>query len=199
MAAQNVCRYFKFGHCKFSDKCRFMHVNEKCENTSCNISSCNLRHPRICKYFRDYRRCKFGEWCSFDHNIKDIFENQSITEINEKLNELSKAISEKDKLIAVLVEKLKDIELHLFPQTSSEEITDTQPEEVVTSFKCDECDFEFNTNKGLSIHKGKKHGNKTTCDICDKKFDYFRDIHTLTTAHCLYRNKFAKNVNSNVR
>ena len=44
------------------------------------------------------------------------------------------------------------------------------------SFKCDECDFEFNTEKGLSIHKGKKHGNKSTCDICDKAFDYYREI-----------------------
>ena len=32
MAAQNVCRYFKFGFCKFLERCRFMHVNEECVN-----------------------------------------------------------------------------------------------------------------------------------------------------------------------
>ena len=47
---------------------------------------------------------------------------------------------------------------------------------IILSFKCDECDFEFNTEKGLSIHKGKKDGNKSTCDICDKAFDYYREI-----------------------
>ena len=34
MASQNVCRYYKFGHCKFADKCRQFHVSEECENTS---------------------------------------------------------------------------------------------------------------------------------------------------------------------
>ena len=52
MAQQNVCEYFKFGHCKHADKCRLMHVKEKCENPSCEIKNCNLRHPRTCKYYR---------------------------------------------------------------------------------------------------------------------------------------------------
>ena len=47
---------------------------------------------------------------------------------------------------------------------------------IILSFKCDECDFEFNTEKGLSIHKGKKDGNKSSYDICDKAFDYYREI-----------------------
>ena len=86
MAAQDVCRYHQFGHCKFSDKCRFIHAQERCENPECEIRSCNLRHPRKCKWFRDYRRCKFGEWCSFDHadnndnkeSIKEILKNLKI-------------------------------------------------------------------------------------------------------------------------
>ena len=67
MAAQNICRYFKFGFCKYLEKCRFQHVREICENNECDAKSCSLRHPKICSFFRDYNRCKFGEWCLFKH------------------------------------------------------------------------------------------------------------------------------------
>ena len=50
MATQNVCRYFKFGFCRFKEMCRFMHISEVCENPSCEIKLCNLRHPRICNF-----------------------------------------------------------------------------------------------------------------------------------------------------
>ena len=78
MAEQNVCGFFKFGYCKFRNKCRKMHVSEKCERKTCDIKSCNLRHPKICRYFRDRKFCKFGEWCCFDHkNIEEDFEKVS--------------------------------------------------------------------------------------------------------------------------
>ena len=72
MASQNVCRYFRFGHCKYKERCRLQHVKEFCENQSCEIRSCSLRHPKACKYFRDYNRCKFGEYCDFKHVEKEI-------------------------------------------------------------------------------------------------------------------------------
>ena len=38
MATQNICNFNKFGFCKFRDRCRKQHVNDKCENSSCDIS-----------------------------------------------------------------------------------------------------------------------------------------------------------------
>ena len=58
MATQNVCSFNKFGYCKFRNNCRKMHVNENCENESCEITTWKLRHPKPCRYFRDLRRCK---------------------------------------------------------------------------------------------------------------------------------------------
>ena len=43
---QNVCRYYKFGYCKFGEKCRNLHIEEKCENKQCDITNCDKRHPR---------------------------------------------------------------------------------------------------------------------------------------------------------
>ena len=82
MAPQHVCRYWKFGHCNFLEKCRLMHVDEVCQNHECEVKNCNLRHPRICKYFRDYRRCKFGEYCSFRHdenNLENVISDNQTT------------------------------------------------------------------------------------------------------------------------
>ena len=111
MAAQNVCRYFKFGHCKFGDTCRLLHNSEKCENVSCEITSCKLRHPRTCKFFREFKKCKFSEWCSFKHiktdqNIKQ-FNNK---EIMEKIDDLAQTLKEKYDIINILVEKVRTLE-----------------------------------------------------------------------------------------
>ena len=88
---------------------KFLHVDERCENSTCEIRSCNLRHPRKCKWFREYRRCKFGEWCSFDH-VDSIDNEDSIKEIFEKLENLTKIILEKDEKINKLAEKIKKLE-----------------------------------------------------------------------------------------
>ena len=69
MATQNVCRYFKFGFCKYLERCHFQHIKEKCEKHDCDVKSCNLRHP------------KFAVMCSyrlFTQRIKKIPSDTSI-------------------------------------------------------------------------------------------------------------------------
>ena len=166
MAAQNVCRYHQFGHCKFSDKCRFIHAQERCENPECEIRSCNLRHPRKCKWFRDYRRCKFGEWCSFDHADNND-SKESIKEIFEKLKNLSMIILEKDKMIGRLAEKKKKLEEHLDlsdeQDTNESEIDETslnttfQNPYLTKGFPCEMCEFSAKSNSGLQLHMKAKH------------------------------------------
>ena len=131
MAQQNVCRYNKYGHCKFAEKCRFMHIDESCENPNCETKKCNLRHPRICSFFRDYKRCKFGEWCSFEHREdpveKLIVKNQ---ETIERVDEIETLLKEKLNLESKLVEydkKLEELELKLQKQ----ELLILQQKEVI--------------------------------------------------------------------
>ena len=64
--ATQVCKFNKFGYCRYKDVCRNLHVNESCENVSCDISSCSQRHPRECRYYREYKRCKFTP-CKYTH------------------------------------------------------------------------------------------------------------------------------------
>ena len=90
--AQKVCRFLKFGYCKYEEKCRKLHIHENCEKVSCKIVSCELRHPKVCRYLRDFGYCKFGEWCKFSH--KNL-QNNLQAELNTKAENINKSIVEK--------------------------------------------------------------------------------------------------------
>ena len=71
MAAENVCFFNKFGYCKFLDKCRKRHELRICENGNCEIKECSYRHPKECRLWKEFRMCKFGDYCYFNHKIND--------------------------------------------------------------------------------------------------------------------------------
>ena len=107
MADQNICRYNKFGHCKFQGKCNKSHINEVCNIPSCEISKCRSRHPNMCTYFRDYGKCKFGDWCSYQHKREGVNQCESkYKELYEKIIELEEVMVDKDKQIRDLTEKI---------------------------------------------------------------------------------------------
>ena len=87
-----------------AEKCRLLHVKAICEIPSCDVNVCKLRHPRVCKYFRDYSRCKFSDWCSYKH-LKKSSDQVTIKEILDKLENLAKINREKDIIINNLAEK----------------------------------------------------------------------------------------------
>ena len=103
MATQIVCSFFKFGYCKHKEMCRKRHVKEICENSSCDVYTCILRHPKPCKFFRNHRMCKFDP-CMFSHEIN----NTSDTNLETKIDNLEKIISEKDDIIKQLTQKIDE-------------------------------------------------------------------------------------------
>ena len=69
---QTICFKNKFGYCRYSEK----------------------RHPKICKYYRDFRRCKFTVGCKYKHeNQNELFE-----EIKKKIEYLEHNMVESAKL-----------------------------------------------------------------------------------------------------
>ena len=94
----------------------------------CEIKTCNLRYHRICTYFRNYRRCKFGEYCSFKHeenNIGNIISDNQRT--NDRLSEIEILLKEKDNLANILDtlnEKIADLDKYLERQDNKIEELD---------------------------------------------------------------------------
>ena len=84
---RNLCTKNKFGFCKFSDKCRFRHINVKCEEKTCPVYTCEKRHPRTCRNFRDVGYCKFTTYCKYEHS-----KHKHIEENSEKIAKLEKKI-----------------------------------------------------------------------------------------------------------
>eukprot|EP00091_Calanus_sinicus_P009381 TRINITY_DN21973_c0_g1_i1.p1 TRINITY_DN21973_c0_g1~~TRINITY_DN21973_c0_g1_i1.p1 ORF type:complete len:102 (+),score=17.44 TRINITY_DN21973_c0_g1_i1:160-465(+) len=83
----------------------------------------------------------------------------------KKLVDRSKLIFEKDKIIITLEEKLVLLEKRLPEKVN--DISDTLEEEesspaTVHIYKCTICSFETKHDKGLKIHKKRKHAHFET-------------------------------------
>ena len=111
MNNENVCRHFKFGFCRFSCLCKYKRVSEIClqtVQTDCEINTSEKRHPLECNYFRTYKRCKFGSFCLYRH---EIFGNNDhlIEKLKMRLKAIEDKISKKTSEIQILDDKLNEI------------------------------------------------------------------------------------------
>ena len=94
------CRRNKYGFCKYGDRCHFRHAKQICINSNCDVLSCENRHPRNCKWYQEYNRCKFTTYCKFKHVKIDSIENlmDKIKENSNELNELAKKLEKIEKV-----------------------------------------------------------------------------------------------------
>ena len=107
MSTETVCLYFKYGFCKHGAYCWKQHVKTRCENSKCDGKNCENRHPRECRFYSHYRRCKFGEFCLFDHVVHSDPVLEELKLVKTKLNMIEVHIKEKDLEIKLLFEKLE--------------------------------------------------------------------------------------------
>ena len=97
-----ICLHHQHGHCKYGVHCRNLHTTETCDNFPCTTTTCSKRHPKICRFFSIYGRCKFNDSCSYLHKHGDI----------EKTGQLEKEIENlkaEIKLLITVVDNLKDM------------------------------------------------------------------------------------------
>ena len=85
MSTENLCLHNKFGFCKHGNYCWKRHVEEKCENLECEGSHCERRHPQECIYFKNYKRCKFDEYCAYSHVVAADPVLEELKLVKEKL------------------------------------------------------------------------------------------------------------------
>ena len=156
--AGECCRRNKFGFCKFGERCRYLHIDELCESSSCDQSHCSLRHPRECFYFKKYKNCKFGEWCRYDHKI-GVIEKESLKAVIAEIQTLKEEIIALKEENELLHRSLNDIK-ECFDR-KSDEIEDRENKENYFEseqvFKCAQCEFESHSKCGLRNHVQRKH------------------------------------------
>ena len=114
MSLETLCLYNKYGYCKFSETCRKFHIKEICENQHCETKSCLKRHPRPCGYYQEYKRCKFGSFCSFSHKSEVNVPNE-LEELRNRFDTLENKMKEKDKEIEALIYEVAAIKKERSP------------------------------------------------------------------------------------
>ena len=185
-----ICKYNKYGHCRYGEFCHFRHENRRCQEEGCNHSQCPLRHPKKCRYIENGKSCKFESLCDFDHGDQ-IETSTNIEDLKSKVEALERLVNVKDEEIAWKNEdienkerEIRDLKMamneHRIMQYDgidlSIDTSDTENEnddsenssESQNCFKCDSCNFETKFRSGLKIHVGKKHRYK--CEKCEKVF-----------------------------
>ena len=108
MSSQIFCLHYKFGFCKYGDRCWKKHIDEKCETQECDGSSCDKRHPRPCKYYRLYKRCKFGDYCAFDHFVPVDPVLEELKLVKAKLLAVEKEIETNNSEMLLVLRRLED-------------------------------------------------------------------------------------------
>ena len=103
-----VCKYDKFGYCKYKDDCQKKHFSEECGDLSeCkNIKSCDKSHPKKCK-INDSGNCSYKNLCAYNHQKTVIDKYQA--EINEKVKKMEIVVQALTRKVLSLEEELKEV------------------------------------------------------------------------------------------
>ena len=108
-----VCTHFKFGFCKFGERCNKKHLKEICQTEDCKLKTCNKRHPKICKFFSVNQVCKFGDACCYKHKLSAHHSN-----ILEQISSLHATISSMSESIQALEDEILKLRSPLSPLES---------------------------------------------------------------------------------
>ena len=195
------------------------------------LALCEKRHPKICKFYRDYKRCKFTVGCMYKHeNQMELFEkiekklekikcNHSDNEIRKISEDVEgkykkmesiietqrKQIAENNTKIASLELRAEELEKKFLNEKKSKDKKIKDLENMVKSksekamkdnFKCEYCDFQTPSERGLNVHIKRKHTNMKAdkfpveCDFCEfnakseseMKF-HLKNAHTATDSN----------------
>ena len=93
-----TCKYYNRGYCKKHNTCNYYHNKQICEKylngNRCNWKSCNFRHPKKCKYFKNAKQgCTFAEKCYYLHEFIENIENRDNIDNIDNIENVFKCVS----------------------------------------------------------------------------------------------------------
>ena len=113
MANESICKFNQSGFCKYQTHCRKQYIMDICPTSLCSNMSCSLRHPKVCKFFTNFRRCKFGESCAYLHGPNIETDDVRIGELEQEIKNLQAKINEIETSLLKLEhieERIKSVE-----------------------------------------------------------------------------------------
>ena len=196
MSIDQVCNHNKFGFCKHGDRCWKKHISEICENKRCSGGNeCNKRHPRKCRFFRDYKRCKFGEYCAFDHSEPIDAAEEELKLLKQKLDDLEKILEVKNAEIKAVLVKLDIIETNIEVlnnenskkvsqiRLSSSPTSGSSVSVITTNSLNTSCNNNMDEGNNIPQLDGGHIGQMEICENCEKTFETDEQLKKHTQEH----------------
>ena len=126
---EKICKFFKFGFCKFKSSCKNKHVLELCNDKKCNINLCEKRHPRLCKYYERFGNCKLGSICAYAHKEN---ESKIVEKLEQQVDELCQIVLKKEAIIDQLVNDVKELKNIVASQNQKQNVGSEMIDEKIT-------------------------------------------------------------------
>ena len=95
-----TCMHHHYGHCKYGERCRNVHITETCDSSLCIMTTCHKRHPKVCRYYSISGSCKFQETCSYLHKHEQNEKKELVKEIENLKEDIN--------VLTIKVDKLKE-------------------------------------------------------------------------------------------
>ena len=78
----------------------FKHNKTLYTDKNCSVFNCEKSHPRTCRYYNEFNRCKFITYCLTKHEkVSDTSEIEKKIRDNEmKLNEIKKKLKKTESI-----------------------------------------------------------------------------------------------------
>ena len=205
VTSENLCKFNQTGFCKHAAQCKRKHVNEICQDQSCNLSTCLMRHPRICKFFFSYGRCKFGEFCAYLHRqfsesidvkLRNLEEQlkAEIVNLKKEIETIKTIVKAKSRILSSQTQSNMTItNVNMHPSNSS------QVESLQSSFEqnipqldgavetlpqpapnhqCENCGVIFEAENALKEHIDDHEWGCDDCSLCLTS-KYLADLHEI--------------------
>ena len=86
-------------------QCLHRRFDSLCTSKTCSINECNKRHPKKCRYWSLFGRCKFGQNCSYKHEIEVVNE---VEQLKAKYETLTQSFNQLQCELSSLKAKLMD-------------------------------------------------------------------------------------------
>ena len=169
---EDACLRYKFGFCKFGNRCNKTHYTEVCGDKNCQGKECDKRHPVVCNYFRIYGQCKFGTFCAYGHPLKE--EQQLVEEVKSLKTEVSKLKIKVDELSMKLmkIENTEKITENIVIKENTENLENTETD-TDAILETNESENKIKHNLGKTLDEiirenSEKYGKvKEKCDSCE--------------------------------
>ena len=129
-----ICLHFKFGHCKYGEKCRMKHILAICKDDICEVQQCEKRHQRQCRYFSQYGRCKFSTYCSYLHVTKPD-DAIDVTPMKHDIFKLTENVVSLEMVLESKESHLHSLETEIKLLKEENEKQQLEIENIVTTFK----------------------------------------------------------------